>query len=234
MARHRIPEDQRFAAVIVDEAHYVKNPDAKRTKNTRTLLNRSDRVVLMSGTPLENRVEEFRVLVDHIRPDLTVDAEHDPMAFRKQIRTRVPAPESGGRPDGAPRPRRGRRVDRPDPGRSLPVRRCGRQRQLPRDATARDARRRRLEQGRVAPGGRRRCPRERSQDARVLALPRGPRGGTPGGRGARCSVRSAARRRRRPARRWSTRSPPRRRGRSWSPRSSPAEWDSTSRRPRSS
>ncbi len=81
----RIPEDQRFAAVIVDEAHYVKNPDAKRTKNTRTLLDRSDRVVLMSGTPLENRVEEFRVLVDHIRPDLTVDAEHDPMAFRKQI-----------------------------------------------------------------------------------------------------------------------------------------------------
>lgn len=81
----RIAEDQRFAAVIVDEAHYVKNPDAKRTKNTRTLLNRSDRVVLMSGTPLENRVEEFRVLVDHIRPDLTVDAEHDPMAFRKQI-----------------------------------------------------------------------------------------------------------------------------------------------------
>lgn len=81
----RLPEDQRFAAAVVDEAHYVKNPDAKRTRNTRALLERSDRVVLMSGTPLENRVEEFRVLVDHIRPDLTVDAEDDPMAFRKQI-----------------------------------------------------------------------------------------------------------------------------------------------------
>jgi len=81
----RLPDDQRFAAVVVDEAHYVKNPEAQRTKNTRALLDRSDRVVLMSGTPLENRVDEFRVLVDHIRPDLTVDAEDDPMSFRKQI-----------------------------------------------------------------------------------------------------------------------------------------------------
>lgn len=83
--RTQVPEEQRFAAVIVDEAHYVKNPDAKRTKHTRALLERADRALLMSGTPLENRVEEFRVLIDHIRPDLMVDEDDDPLAFRKQI-----------------------------------------------------------------------------------------------------------------------------------------------------
>lgn len=84
--RAHVPEEQRFAAVIVDEAHYVKNPDAKRTKQTRAILERSDRALLMSGTPLENKVEEFRVLIDHIRPDLMVDQDDDdPLAFRKQI-----------------------------------------------------------------------------------------------------------------------------------------------------
>jgi len=84
--RAHVPEEQRFAAVIVDEAHYVKNPDAKRTKHTRALLERSDRAMLMSGTPLENKVEEFRVLIDHIRPGLMVDQDDDdPLAFRKQI-----------------------------------------------------------------------------------------------------------------------------------------------------
>lgn len=82
----RTPNDLRFASLIVDEAHYVKNPDAKRTVNTRALLRRADRAVLMSGTPLENRVDEFRVLIDHIRPDLVVDQSDDsPMRFRKQI-----------------------------------------------------------------------------------------------------------------------------------------------------
>ncbi|WIB78767.1 DEAD/DEAH box helicase [Curtobacterium sp. MCPF17_002] len=84
--RTRTPDDLRLASVIVDEAHYVKNPDAKRTMNTRALLRRADRAILMSGTPLENRVDEFRVLIDHIRPDLSVDQSDDsPLRFRKQI-----------------------------------------------------------------------------------------------------------------------------------------------------
>ena len=42
--------------------------------------------VLLSGTPLENRVEEFRTLVDYIRPDLVVDASDlRPRLFRQQV-----------------------------------------------------------------------------------------------------------------------------------------------------
>lgn len=56
------------AIVIVDEAHYIKNPDAKRTKAVRQWLMSADRVLLMTGTPMENRLEEFENLVSHVDP----------------------------------------------------------------------------------------------------------------------------------------------------------------------
>ena len=59
-----------IAAVVVDEAHYVKNPEALRTSAVRACLERSQHALLMSGTPLENRLEEFRTLVNHVRPEI--------------------------------------------------------------------------------------------------------------------------------------------------------------------
>lgn len=74
------------ACVVVDEAHYIKNPQARRTIMARGLIKRSDRAMLLTGTPLENRVEEFRNLASYVRPDLIVDAtELAPRAFRRQI-----------------------------------------------------------------------------------------------------------------------------------------------------
>lgn len=55
--------------LVVDEAHYVKNPDAKRTINVGKLLPRTQRVMFMTGTPLENRVSEFRTLATTLNPD---------------------------------------------------------------------------------------------------------------------------------------------------------------------
>ena len=55
--------------LVVDEAHYVKNPDAKRTINVGRLLPRTERVMFMTGTPLENRVSEFRTLATTLNPD---------------------------------------------------------------------------------------------------------------------------------------------------------------------
>ncbi|MEV8511499.1 DEAD/DEAH box helicase [Dactylosporangium sp. NPDC051484] len=75
-----------LACVVVDEAHYIKNPQARRTVRTRGLITRADRAILLTGTPLENRVEEFRNLASYVRPDLTVDAtELSPRTFRRQI-----------------------------------------------------------------------------------------------------------------------------------------------------
>lgn len=49
----------RVGVAIVDEAHYAKNPDAKRTQAVAQLLGGSQRALLMSGTMLENRAGEL-------------------------------------------------------------------------------------------------------------------------------------------------------------------------------
>jgi SNF2 family DNA or RNA helicase len=60
--------DVRVAMMVVDEAHYVKNPNALRTQAVSQWVARSNRVLFLTGTPMENRVGEFRVLVGHLRP----------------------------------------------------------------------------------------------------------------------------------------------------------------------
>lgn len=75
-----------LGCVIVDEAHYVKNPEALRSQRTRRLLKTTDYAILLTGTPLENRIEEFRNLVGYLREDLVVNAsELAPRRFRKQV-----------------------------------------------------------------------------------------------------------------------------------------------------
>ncbi|MBW9208654.1 DEAD/DEAH box helicase [Mumia sp. zg.B21] len=75
-----------LSCVVVDEAHYIKNPAAQRSQRTAALLDRAERAVLLTGTPLENRVEEFRNLVGYVRPDLVVDVHGlAPHRFRRQV-----------------------------------------------------------------------------------------------------------------------------------------------------
>lgn len=50
------------AVLIIDEAHYIKNPAAKRTQAVAALSRRTQRPLFLSGTTMENRVEEFRSL----------------------------------------------------------------------------------------------------------------------------------------------------------------------------
>ncbi|SEE41652.1 Helicase conserved C-terminal domain-containing protein [Streptomyces sp. 3213] len=76
--------------LVVDEAHYVKNPDTRRTKSVALWTERCDRVLFLTGTPMENHVDEFRTLVRHLRPELlpTVrngTAAAGPQAFRKSV-----------------------------------------------------------------------------------------------------------------------------------------------------
>lgn len=75
-----------IGVVVVDEAHYIKNRNSQRSARVSSILRRSDRAILMTGTPLENKVDEFRTLVRYIRPDLALDG-HDlaPRRFRRQV-----------------------------------------------------------------------------------------------------------------------------------------------------
>lgn len=56
--------------VIVDEAHNVKNPQAKRTKNVVKLVDKAEYVLYMTGTPLENRIEEMQYLIQSVNPEV--------------------------------------------------------------------------------------------------------------------------------------------------------------------
>jgi len=66
-----IDNHMKLSLLVIDEAHYIKNPDAKRTMYIRRLDNESERILLMTGTPLENKVEEMCNLIDFVRPDMT-------------------------------------------------------------------------------------------------------------------------------------------------------------------
>lgn len=84
LSQHSVPSD--LGCVVVDEAHYIKNPEAARTRNTRLFVDGGDRAVLLTGTPLENRIEEFRNLVLYLQPKLAVDADElSPRRFRRQV-----------------------------------------------------------------------------------------------------------------------------------------------------
>jgi superfamily II DNA or RNA helicase len=75
---------------VVDEAHSVKNPKAKRSQAVAQWAERCERTLFMTGTPMENRVAEFRNLVgmlDHgVAESLDDgDALAGSVAFRKAV-----------------------------------------------------------------------------------------------------------------------------------------------------
>jgi SNF2 family DNA or RNA helicase len=61
---------ERLDFLAVDEAHYAKNPDAQRTQAVANLASRSSRVVLMTGTALENRLAEMSSLITLAQPGM--------------------------------------------------------------------------------------------------------------------------------------------------------------------
>lgn len=67
--------DFMFDMIIVDEAHYIKNARAKRTGDTLFISSHTERMLLMSGTAIENRVEEMLVLLKYINQNLYKEAK---------------------------------------------------------------------------------------------------------------------------------------------------------------
>ncbi|MGW3092479.1 DEAD/DEAH box helicase [Streptomyces sp. NPDC001102] len=84
------PDGDGPGMLVVDEAHYVKNPDTRRARSIAAWTASCDRVLFLTGTPMENRVEEFRTLVRQLRPELLPgirdsDAVAGPHAFRRAV-----------------------------------------------------------------------------------------------------------------------------------------------------
>lgn len=75
ISRFGLPESFRFGMLIADEAHYIKNPLARRTQALLILKKRAESCLFMTGTPLENRVEEMSFLIRCLRPDIADEIE---------------------------------------------------------------------------------------------------------------------------------------------------------------
>ncbi len=76
--------------LVVDEAHSVKNPKTKRSQSVALWTERCERSLFMTGTPMENRVVEFRNLVQMLDSDAAEslgerDALAGSVAFRKAV-----------------------------------------------------------------------------------------------------------------------------------------------------
>lgn len=79
-----------FDMITVDEAHYIKNPEAQRSRNVRRLCTHARRVLFMTGTALENRVEEMLQLLSILHPEIAREAGGIAfMASAPQFRERV-------------------------------------------------------------------------------------------------------------------------------------------------
>lgn len=89
-ANLRLPEDFKISLLIVDEAHYIKNPDAKRTKNTKKICKKCERILFMTGTALENRVDEMISLISILQPQIALSVRNITyMAHAQKFREKV-------------------------------------------------------------------------------------------------------------------------------------------------
>lgn len=88
--RMNFEETNQLDVLIVDEAHYVKNPEAKRTISVNYLTTLADDVLFMSGTPLENRLEEMKQLISVLQSDVANQLSEElhllqPDEFKKTV-----------------------------------------------------------------------------------------------------------------------------------------------------
>jgi SNF2 family DNA or RNA helicase len=85
-----VPGGGEVGLLVVDEAHAVKNPRAKRSRTVAQWAEHCERALFMTGTPMENRVGEFRNLVGMLDRDLGEslgegNAPGGSVAFRKAV-----------------------------------------------------------------------------------------------------------------------------------------------------
>jgi hypothetical protein len=80
-------------AIVIDEAHFIKNTNTARTQRVRRLIEGKRDVVLLSGTALENRLEELNRLVGFVNPEIGMRlhnlGEHADIARYREILAEV-------------------------------------------------------------------------------------------------------------------------------------------------
>lgn len=90
LGKIEIPEEFTFDMLVVDEAHYAKNPKAARTENLLYFRQHTDRALYMTGTPIENNVEEMCFLIGCLKPSVAKSVQGSTsMAMAPDFRRKV-------------------------------------------------------------------------------------------------------------------------------------------------
>nr|WP_270522767.1 IS256 family transposase [Ligilactobacillus ruminis] len=85
-----LPDDFRFGMLVVDEAHYIKNPSAKRSVSVMKLSEHADRMLFMTGTPIENNVDEMIRLISILQPKIARKVSNiKSLSFASQFREKI-------------------------------------------------------------------------------------------------------------------------------------------------
>ncbi len=75
LTRLELSRERKLDILVADEAHYAKNPEAKRTKALQQMAAQAEYKLFMTGTPLENKVEEMLTLISALQPAIAEEAE---------------------------------------------------------------------------------------------------------------------------------------------------------------
>lgn len=81
-----------FDMVVVDEAHYIKNPEAARRINTLKICKNATRRLFMTGTPIENNVDEMIGLIGCLNQDVARAAQKYSFEYASEEFKRVISP----------------------------------------------------------------------------------------------------------------------------------------------
>lgn len=69
LIRNKHLSETKWDAVIVDECHYVKNPEAKRSQTVYAIANKAKWKMFLSGTPMMNRPVELLPILGTLDPE---------------------------------------------------------------------------------------------------------------------------------------------------------------------
>ena len=81
---------QKIDCLVVDEAHNLKNPKAQRTRDVEKLSEYCEFILLMTGTPIENRLDEMKHLLNMLNEPVisrinSKNIENNPEYFKEII-----------------------------------------------------------------------------------------------------------------------------------------------------
>jgi superfamily II DNA or RNA helicase len=78
---HEFLNERAWRYVILDEAHYIRNPDAQRTKAIKTI--HATARLALTGTPVQNKAEELWSIFDFLMPGYLGKRAHFVSAYGK-------------------------------------------------------------------------------------------------------------------------------------------------------